>query len=185
MSICSSNITNDTSPLFLTKSENLKTFSQKNTSLIKAMSDILNEEIEINEIRHRFSKKDLFYSEEVQFNSIEEFISKLMDYLQIERSTLIISYASMKKFLRKSKNNLTLNNFMKLFLTSCYINAKYNEDQIYEASRFAEFCGITIKELATMENEYCEIIDFCLFIDEKLFNYYCSFFQEKEKEYQN
>ena len=185
MSVPSTNATSYTSPFLATKNESLKALSLKNLFLVKAMSDILNEEIEINEIRHRFSKKDLFYSEEAQSNSIEEFISKLMDYLQIERSTLIISYASMKKFLRKSKNNLTLNNFMKLFLTSCYINAKYNEDQIYETSRFSKVCGLTIKELAILENEYCNIIDFCLFVDEKLYDYYCSFFQEKEKEYYN
>ena len=185
MSVCSSNITNYTSPLLLIKGENSKTLSQKNILLIKVMSDILNEEIEINEIKHHLSKKDFFYSEEVQFNSIEEFISKLMDYLQIETSTLIISYASMKKFLRKDKNYLTLNNFMKLFLTSCYINAKYNEDHIYEKSRYSKLCDLTTKELATLENEYCRVIDFRLFIDEKLFDYYCSFFQEKEKDYHN
>ena len=109
MSICSSNITNDISPLLLNKDGNLKALSQKNILLIKAMSDILNEEIEINEIRHRFSKKDLFYSEKILFSSVEEFILILMNYLRIERTTLIISYISMKKFLRKSKNNLTLN----------------------------------------------------------------------------
>ena len=185
MSVCSSNITNYTSPLLLVKDENLKTPSQKNILLIKSMSDILNEEIEINEIKHHLSKKDLFYSEEIQFNSIEEFISLLMDSLQIERSTLIITYASMKKFLRKDKNYLTLNNFMKLFLTSCNINAKYNEDYIYEKSKFAKLCDLTTKKLATLENEYCRVIDFCLFVDEKLFDYYCSFFQEKEKEYHN
>ena len=185
MSVCSSNITNDTSPLLLNKGDSLKKLSQKNILLIKVLSDILHEEMEINEIKHHFSKKDLFYSDEVQINSIEEFISKLMDYLQIERSTLILSYVSMKKFLRKNKNNLTLNNFVKLFLTSCYINAKYNEDQIYETSRFSKVCGLTIKELAILENEYCNIIDFCLFVDEKLYDYYCSFFQEKEKEYYN
>ena len=185
MSICSSNVTNDISPLLLTKDGNLKALSQKNILLIKAMSDILNEEIEINEIRHRFSKKDLFYSEEILFSSVEEFILILMNYLHIERSTLIISYISMKKFLRKDKNYLTLNNFERLFLTSCYINAKYNEDQIYDKSRYSRICELTIKELATLENEYCRVIDFRLFVDEKLFDYYCSFFQEKEKEYCN
>ena len=183
MSVCSSNITNDISPLLSTKGENLKAFSQNNILLIKAMSDIINEEIEINEIKHRFSKKNLFYSEEVQFNSIEEFVSKLMDYLKIESSTLIISYVSMKKFLRKNKNYLTLNNFSKLFLTSCYINAKYNEDQIYNESRYSKLCKLTIRELAILEDEYCRVIDFCLYVDDKLFNYYCSFFQEREKEY--
>ena len=185
MSVHSSNATNYTSPFLSTKDDKLKALSQKKLLLIKAMSDILNEEIEINEIKHHFSKKDLFYSKEVQFNSIEEFITKLMDYLKIERSTLILSYISMKKFLRKDKNYLTLNNIMKLFLTSCFINAKYNEDQIYNESRYSRICELTIKELATLENEYCRVIDYRLFVDEKLFDYYYSFFERKEKEYHN
>ena len=145
MSLCSSNMTYDLTPKEVIKSKN--SLSQKNITLIKALSNTLSDEIEFNEIYDHSPKKDLFYSEKNKSRSIEYFISELIDELKIERSTLILSYISMKKLLSKSKNYLSIENFEKLFLTSCYINSKFNEDKLYETEIYAKICKLSIDEL--------------------------------------
>lgn len=179
MSVCSSNITNDLTP-FSSKEVNKSTnsLSIKNNSFIQALCRVLLEEIEVNEFYHHFPKKDCFYSENNTSKSIEDLISKLFDELEMEKNTLILSYFSMKKLLRKNKNYLSLKNFEKIFLTSCYINSKFNEDLIYGTENYSKICELTKDELIFLENEYCEMIDFELFVNEELFEEYSKFFSE-------
>ena len=155
----------------------------KNISLIKTLADIFNQEIEYNKIKNlKKLKKDLFYSEEMKNNSIESYISKIVKQLEIERSTLILSYVSIKKFLRKSKNYLSLKNFCKLFLISCFVNAKYNEDLTFSIKKYMKISQLTKKEIILLEKEFYRVIDYSLFVDEKTYREYDNFFSEKEKE---
>lgn len=179
MSTCSSYKTLDLTPFspnYLKKSSN--SLSQKNISLIKSLTKYLLQEIEYNELNHHFSKKDDFYSEKKRFRSIESFISKLVYELEIETSTLILSYISMKKFISKSKNYLSMKNFEKIFLTSCYINSKINEDITYDIEEYAKVFELAKDELINLEKIFCERIDYKFFVDEDLFEEYCNFFNE-------
>ena len=155
----------------------------KNISLIKTLTEIFNQEIEYNEIKNLRPKKDLFYSEELKISSVENYTSKIIKQLEIERSTLILSYASIKKFLRKSKNYLSLNNFCKLFLISCFVNAKYNEDLTFCIKKYMKISQLKKKEIILLEKEFYRIIEYSLFVDEKIYNEYEKFFKEKEKEF--
>jgi hypothetical protein len=81
--------------------------------------------------------------------------------------------------LERTKDNLSKNNFYKLFITSCLLNSKLNEDPVYDYDFYANASKIDKNELIFLEKEYFEMIDYKLFVNDEVYRRYYDFIKAK------
>jgi len=62
-----------------------------------------------------------------------------------------------------------------LILVASLVAIKFNEDDIYSNEFVSKIGGIDFKELNKIEEEFLDLMDFELWVDEKLFLKYKSF----------
>ena len=93
----------------------------------------------------------------------------------MELSTIILSIISINRFLDYSKDILSKNNFYKLFISSCFLNSKINEDHLYDCEFYAKVGFLDKKELILLEKEYFLMIDYKLFVNDEVYRRYYNF----------
>ena len=181
MSICSSNLTKDTTPRALFKNKKSNEF--EGIELIESISSLVEETIKRNKAKKKFSKKSVFFSEDSKIPdiSIYNYIYNIYSLLNLEISSILLSLISIKRLLEKTKDQLSKNNFYKLFITSCVLNSKQNEDLNYDYDIYSAVGKITKKELILLEQNYFQMIDYKLFVKEEIYNRYYDFIKNKAK----
>ncbi len=103
--------------------------------------------------------------------TILDYIQRIIEYTNIENSTLIISLIYLDRICQNDVLITEYNIHRLLFI--CIISSiKYNEDIIYENSFYADIFGIDSEELILLELKFLELINFNLFIHTKQFNKY-------------
>ena len=181
MSVCSSNITEDSTPLKtkISKKQN----EEEENELIESISSLIEETIQRNKDKKKPSKKSVFYSDNPNILdiSVYNYIYYIYSYLNLEISSLILSLISIKRLLERTKDKLTKNNFYKLFITSCLLNSKENEESQYDYEFFARAGKITKSELIFLEKEYFTMIDYKLFVNEEVYKRYYDFIKNRIK----
>ena len=127
------------------------------------------------------SKRSVFYCEDEKILdiSIYNFIYYIYSYLNLEFSSIVLSIISINRLLEKTKDQLSKNNFYKLFITSCLLNSKQNEDPIYDVDFYAVAGKIDKKELIFLENEYFAMIDYKLFVNDEVYRRYYNFIKKR------
>ena len=181
MSKCSSNITTDSTPL--KNKQNLKQNEDLENELIESISSFIEETIQRNKNKKNFSKKTIFYCDESNIPKITlyNYIYYIYSYLNLEISSIILSLISIKRLLERTKDKLSKNNFYKLFITSCFLNSKQNEDSIYSDECFASAGRITKGELFFLEKEYFSMIEYKLFFNDEDYKRYYDFIKNRIK----
>ena len=116
--------------------------------------------------------------------SIENYISRVVSYTQMDDNLLIITIISMNSYIKKNKNIFTLNNIYRLFLASALVNAKFTQDINYSFKFYAKVGGVSVEELQILEFSFYAGIDYDLSIKEEIFNQYVQFFKQKSLKYQ-
>ena len=108
---------------------------------------------------------------------IDEFIERIVNYLHIDNTLLVLSMMILDKIL-SNKFILTENNAHKMIFMCFMETQKFYEDESYKNKDYARVCGVSIDELLLMEVSFMEIINFNLYIkDEDYQNYYKNFIQ--------
>ena len=108
---------------------------------------------------------------------IDEFIERIVNYLHIDNTLLVLSMMNLDKVL-SNKFILTENNVHKMIFMCFMETQKFYEDESYKNKDYARVCGVSIDELLLMEVSFMEIINFSLYIkDEDYQNYYKNFIQ--------
>ena len=71
-------------------------------------------------------------------------------------------------------NNFIVNsyNVYKILFSSLIIAIKYNEDEFYDNKFYAKVGGLNLIEMNNLEINYLSLIDFKLYISEKVFDTY-------------
>ena len=179
MSICSSNITKDSTPLKNKKTKNLTEI--EDIDLIGAISSLIEDTIKRNRDKKKYPKKTVFFceTEKIPAISIYNYIFFIYSYLNLEFSSIVLSLISINRLLERTKDNLSKNNFYKLFITSCLLNSKLNEDPVYDYDFYANASKIDKNELIFLEKEYFEMIDYKLFVNDEVYRRYYDFIKEK------
>jgi len=179
MSKCSSNITTDSTPL--KNKQNLKQNEDLENELIESISSFIEETIQRNKNKKNFSKKTIFYCDESNIPKITiyNYIYYIYSYLNLEISSIMLSLISIKRLLERTKDKLSKNNFYKLFITSCFLNSKQNEDSIYSDEYFASAGRITKGELFFLEKEYFSMIEYKLFVNDEVYKRYYDFIKNR------
>ena len=105
-------------------------------------------------------------------NSLRNFIIKLAKYVKIHDSTMILALIYIDRMCKSNKITIIYNNIFQLVLTSLLIAIKYNEEKNFSFKYFASLGGITASELKILEKKFLYLINYNLYVDQKLFEKY-------------
>jgi hypothetical protein len=179
MSKCSSIITKDATPFKRTKNEKISELND--IDLIKSISSLIEETIRRNSLKKKSSKKSIFFCEDKKIPeiSIYNYILYIYSYLNLEFSSIILSLISINRLLERTKDQMSKNNFYKLFITSCLLNSKQNEDAVYDYEFYAAAGKINKNELIFLEQKFFEMVDYKLFISDEVYRRYFDFIKNK------
>ena len=179
MSICSSNRTKEATPLKIKEHPNI--YQCEDIDLIESISSLIEDTIKRNLAKKKYSKKSVFFCEEAKIPdiSIYNFIYYIYSYLNLEFSSIVLSLISINRLLERTKDQLSKNNFYKLFITSCFLNSKLNEEPFYDYEFYALAGKIDKNELIFLEKEYFEMIDYKLFVNNEVYQRYYDFIKNK------
>ena len=179
MSICSSNATKENTPIKKSQSNKIPIF--EDIELIESVSSLIEDIIKRNMNKKKLSKKSVFFCEdsEIPDISIHNYIYFIYTYLNLEFSSILLSVISINRFLEINKDYLSKNNFYKLFIASCLLNSKLNEEPLYFYDYYAKAGRIDKNELIILENEYFKMIDYKLFVNEDIYKRYYNFIKER------
>ena len=135
--------------------------------LIKTISCIISELIELNcsNLNNNVStSNDIFNTSQIPNISILNYLKRIVEYTNIEESTLICALIYIDTVAKNKK--ITNLNIHKILFSAILASIKYNEDKIYRNNYYSQIAGISLEELLKIENEFLNLIQFKLFIDD-------------------
>ena len=111
-------------------------------------------------------KNDIFSLCKKPSISLEEFFKRIIEYTNVEFSTLIISLIYINKVL---ETGIVLSdyNVYKLVSISILLAIKYNEDKLFNNDFYGKVFGLSLKEVNYLEYSYLKILDFNVYIENK------------------
>ena len=170
-SLVESTITNHTDE---NNSNNLNKNINESFKTGNLISKVLNDLISKNKTLKIYNKKVkeqsnmCFSSKKKPKISISDYLHRIIEYTNIENSTLIISLIYLDRI---CQNDILLTEYnIHRLLFICIISSiKYNEDIIYENNYYCQVVGVSIKEFNKIESEFLTLIDYILYVSEKEF----------------
>ena len=113
-----------------------------------------------------------FLTDSIQSITINDYLHRLVKYTQGESSTLIAMLIYIDRLCEL--NNFIVNsyNVYKILFSSLIIAIKFNEDEFYDNKFYAKVGGLNLIEMNNLEINYLSLIDFKLYISEKVFDTY-------------
>ena len=116
--------------------------------------------------------------------SLLDYLRRIIKYLKIEYSTLIIAMIYIDRIC-KEKVFLNEYNIHRIMLISIYIAYIYNEDCNYDNKYLALVSGLSKTEMMTLEEDFLDLIDFNLYVKEEIFEKYKKYFFRDLLDYNN
>ena len=107
--------------------------------------------------------------------SINDYITRIVQYTKIEENTLISALIFVDRLCNEEQIMLTEFNVHRIIFTAVLIAIKYNEDQIFNMEYYSQICGVKMNELNKLESFFCNVVNFKFYIDEKEFMMYKQF----------
>ena len=152
----------------------------KNRNLLKIISETLYSIIEEGSKSKKIQKDHSpFAHEHAPKISIFDYLLRIQKYSEVEDSTLIIALIYIDRICKKKGIVLSKYNIHRLLSTSILIAMKYNEDIICDNLYYSKIAGVTNKELLVLEYEFMKMIDFDLFVSNKIYQTYYEFVNYK------
>ena len=143
-----------------------------NMDLINAISKtlltILNSNESLKNYREIVKKQNMmcFSANSVPNISIKDYLIRIQNYSQMEKSTLILSLILIDKMCKKSNIALTIYNIHRILFSSVLISIKYNEDSYFDNTFYAQIAGIKPNELKLLEYKFLEFNDFNVYTND-------------------
>ena len=107
--------------------------------------------------------------------SLLDYLRRILKYLRIEYSTLIIAMIYIDRIC-KEKVFLNEYNIHRIMLISIYIAYTYNEDCIYDNKYLALVSGLSRNEMLLLEEDFLDLIEFKLYVSDEIFEQYKKYF---------
>jgi hypothetical protein len=183
----SSNISSNYQSPINTQSSNTKTKAKSSKlSLANIHPDITFAKILLHILAENKKSKDYYKkinsNQDLHFTvkmrpaiSLLDYLRRILKYIKIEFSTLIISMIYIDRIC-KEKVYLNEFNIHRVMLIAIYMAYTYNEDCIYDNKFLALVSGISKSEMILLEEDFLDLIDFKLFVSEELFDQYKNYF---------
>jgi hypothetical protein len=152
-----------------------KIVEEKSSSgLLKVISEVLTvfcEQSKFNKDENLFLVKS-FTTKKRPNISIYDFLKRLYKYSKVSENILILVLIYIDRLCRNRKICLNYFNIHKLIIASFVTAIKFNSDEYYSLEVYAKLGGISQKEIVSLEYEFIALLDFKLFVEEKLFYKY-------------
>jgi hypothetical protein len=152
-----------------------KIVEEKSSSgLLKVISEVLTvfcEQSKFNKDENLFLMKS-FTTKKRPNISIYDFLKRLYKYSKVSENILILVLIYIDRLCRNRKICLNYFNIHKLIIASFVTAIKFNSDEYYSLEVYAKLGGISQKEIVSLEYEFIALLDFNLFVEEKLFYKY-------------
>jgi hypothetical protein len=164
------------------ETDNEQSILQEN--LIPQIAKIINNLINFNEEDDEYIIKVMeqsnlkFHSNYLPNISLEDYITRIKKYSQIDDATLISALIYIDRLIKKGIF-ISQYNIYRIFLACVFISNKLLEDKRYKINEFSIIGGVSKEELFNLEYEFVTLIDFNLNIDEKEFYKYQDYLNNK------
>ena len=123
-----------------------------------------------------------FISKKVPSITIKDYIERLLKYSKTFNEIVIIVLIYLDTICAKHKLNLNYYNIHK-FIFSAFVSAiKFYEDDYYSINYYSKLGGIPKKEATKLEYEFMSLIDFKLFVNQKLYEKYYNYLSSLEND---
>ena len=134
----------------------------------KVLKDLIsrNKELKIYNQKVQEQSKMHFNAKKKPSITILDYIQRIIEYTNIENSTLIISLIYLDRICHNDVL-ITEYNIHRLLFICIITSIKYNEDIIYQNNYYSQVVGVSIKEFNKIEREFLALIDYILYISEK------------------
>lgn len=116
----------------------------------------------------RFTKDGHFKNKNKPSININDYLMRIIEYTEIEFSTLVISLIYLER-LCNGKIFLNEYNIHRIMLLCVIMAYKYNEDSKFNREYLSKIGGISEKEIAQLEHEFFDFIDYKFFIENEEF----------------
>ena len=107
--------------------------------------------------------------------SLLDYLRRIIKYLKLEFSTLIISMIYIDRIC-KEKVYINEFNCHRIMLISIYMAYKYNEDCTHDNKYLSLVSGINLEEMISLEHDFLDLIEFNLFVNDNIYNEYIIYF---------
>ncbi|CAD8212765.1 unnamed protein product [Paramecium octaurelia] len=136
--------------------------------LVKGISGFLEQLIEQSEGLD--VKDSLFHSQKVPSITLENYMSRILRYTKCSEECLIIAFIYLGR-IQELNQELQLNrqSAHRLLLIAIVLAIKYQDDDIFKNEYYAKVGGITMWELNDMEEQFLELLDYKLFVQQDLY----------------
>ena len=140
---------------------------------VKSLLKILSENKKLPDYYTRIkSNKDFHFTIFIQpAIPLLDYLRRILTFLKLDFSTLIIAMIYIDRICRE-KVFLNEFNVHRIMVISIYIAYIYNEDKTYDNNYLSLVSGMSKNEIVTLEEDFLELIEFKLFINDSLFNQY-------------
>lgn len=117
---------------------------------------------------------DMFNSFSNHKLPLKSYVKRICKYLNPEVSSFVISLILIDRLIssKARRIQLTQYNVHKFFLIALLIAIKYNEDEYFDNQYYGKVTGIPLIVLNSLELKFCELINFKIFITQKLYKQY-------------
>ena len=144
----------------------------KNINLINSITKTLNTILEQNKKLKNYKdilKKQIsmyFSANTIPNISIKDYLIRIQNYSEMEKSTLILSLILIDKMCKKSGIVLTHYNIHRILFSSVLVSIKYNEDSYFDNNFYSQIAGVKPNELKLLEYTFLEYNDFSIYVND-------------------
>ena len=107
--------------------------------------------------------------------SLFDYLQRIIKYVKIELSTLIIAMIYIDRICRE-KVFLNEFNIHRIMLISIYMAYIYNEDCVFDNKYLALVSGLSKAEMMTLQEDFLDLVGFNLYVSDKEFEQYKKYF---------
>ena len=150
----------------------------KNLNIINAISKTLTTILEANKKLKNYKdilkKQTMMYfsANSVPNISIKDYLIRIQNYSEIEKSTLIMAIILIDHMCKKSGVLLTHYNIHRIIFSSVLVSIKFNEDSYFDNNFYSQIAGVNPSELKLLEYTFLELNDFNIFVEDSEYEQY-------------
>ena len=143
-------------------------------SISKALNTILDKNKNVKNYKDILKKQSMMYfsANTIPNITIKDYIMRIQNYSEVEKSTLILSLILIDRMCRKSGILLTHYNIHRILFSSLLISIKYNEDSYFDNNFYSQIAGVKPNELKLLEYTFLEYNDFNIYVKDDEYKQY-------------
>ena len=143
-------------------------------SISKALNTILDKNKNVKNYKDILKKQSLMYfsANTIPNITIKDYLVRIQNYSEVEKSTLILSLILIDRMCRKSGVLLTHYNIHRILFSSLLVSIKYNEDSYFDNNFYSQIAGVKPNELKLLEYTFLEYNDFNIYVKDVEYQQY-------------